>query len=66
MKIAFLGVVRSEWPSISVPRKWDCMLKVGIILGQSTARHGTVLHSSKIYFRLKLSMCNCVHVMAWN
>ena len=66
MKMTFLGVMRLEWPSILVPRKWDCMLKVGTILRQSTAGHGTVLYSPEIYFGLKLSMCNCVHVMAWN
>ena len=33
--------MRSEWPSISVPRKWDCMLEVGTGLGQSTAGHAT-------------------------
>ena len=51
------GAVRPKWPSISVPRKWDCMLEVGTALGQSTAGQGTVLHSLKIYFfLLKVSM----------
>ena len=45
--------------------KWDCILEVGTVLGQSTIGHGTVLHSSEIYFGLKLSMCGCVRVMAW-
>ena len=65
MKMAFLGVVRPEWLSISVLRKWDCMMEVGTVLGQSMARHGTVLHNPKIYFGLKLSMCGCRRVMAW-
>ena len=51
-----LGAVRPEWLSISVPRKWDCMLEVGIALGSSTAGHGTMLHSPEIYFGLKVSM----------
>ena len=42
--------MRPEWPSISVPRKGDCMLEVGTALGQSTAGHGTMLHSPKNYF----------------
>ena len=38
------------------PTKWDRMLEVGTALGQSTARHETMLHSPKIYFGLKVSM----------
>ena len=33
------------------------MLEVGTALGQSTTGYGTVLHSPKIYFGQKLSMC---------
>ena len=42
--------MRPDWPSISVPRKGDCMLEVGTALGQSTAGHGTVLHSPENLF----------------
>ena len=42
--------MRPEWPSISVPRKGDYMLKVGTALGQSTAGQGTVLHSPENLF----------------
>ena len=38
------------------PKKMDCMLKVGTALRQSTAGHGTVLHSPENYFGLKMSM----------
>ena len=40
----------------SKKKKGDCMLEVGIALGQSTAGHGTMLHSPKNYFGLKMSM----------
>ena len=30
-----LGVVRQEWPCISVPNKWDRMLDEGTVLGLS-------------------------------
>ena len=41
----------------SNPKKWDRMLDEGTILGQSAIRCGTVLHSPKVIFGLKLFMC---------
>ena len=55
MKMVF-GSYEAEWPSISVPRKGDCMLEMGTALAQSPAGHGTVLHSLENYFGLKMSM----------
>ena len=40
----------------SNPKKWDRMLDEGTVLGQSAVRCGTVLHSPKVTFGLKLSM----------
>ena len=39
------------------PKKWDRMLDEGTVLGQSAFQCGTVLHSPKVIFGLKLSMC---------
>ena len=56
----------SEWPSISVPIKGDCMLEVGTALRQSTARHGTVLHNAEILFLTKNVHVKLVDVMVEN
>ena len=41
----------------SNPKKWDQMVDEGTLLGQSVVRCGTVLHSPKVIFGLKFSMC---------
>ena len=52
-----LGVMRPRMAMHSNSKKWDRMLDEGTILGQSSVRCGTVLHSPKVIFGLKLSMC---------
>ena len=52
-----LGAVRPGMAMHSNPKKWDRMLDEGTILEQSMVRCGTVLHSSKMIFGLKLFMC---------
>ena len=39
------------------PKKWDRVFDEGTVLRQSVVRYGIVLHSLKVIFGLKLSMC---------
>ena len=58
--------MRPDWPRILVPRKGDCILEVGTALGQSTAGHGTVLHSPEILFWIENVHVNLLDVMVEN
>ena len=56
MQIVVLGVVRSEWPLISVPKKWNRCLMRGLSMNSPRTIWG-LLKQSGLMVGLKSSMC---------